>query len=1252
MSAETLDTLQFPLWGSRLIEASAGTGKTYTIASLYVRLVLGHGDTPGGRPLLPPEILVVTFTRAATQELRDRIRKRLSDAAACFLQWAEGDAFLRNLRDQYPPERWPACARQLQVAADWMDEAAVSTIDAWCYRMLREHAFDSASLFEIEMDTEAQERIAEATRDYWRQHVAPLSRDDFEMVLAAIARRRKDTRVPADCDALAGMLARVWLRHASLLGPQPDPAEAIANRRRRLEECKAPWRIWASELRELLAKASADGCVDRRKLNDSRREEWLGLLDVWAHDPALLMPFKPNATAWHRFTPEGIAEIWKKGEPPQHPAFAAFAGLRRQIGLCDKEVERVVAHAAVWVARRVAELRRGKALLDYSDLLEKLDAALAGPNGDKLARTIRAQFPAALIDEFQDTSPIQYRLFDRIYEVHRNGSEALLALIGDPKQAIYRFRGADIHSYLQARQACSGRLYTLGNNFRSSADMVAAVNHLFASAESEREGGAFLFRRPDRHGNVVNPVPFHPVAAAANPGEWRVEDSVPRQLTVWYATQEETVRGGGAAVAAACASEVLRLLQLGSEGRAGFMRNGEFVPLRAADMAILVNDGYEAHDLRKELSRRGIRSVYLSDDSSVYQTAAASEILAWLRACAEPEEGDYVRSALATATLGLSWTRLEALVADEGEWQAMLERFAAYREHWRRFGVLPLLRRYMHDFGVPSRLFAAAGEGLEGERHLTDLLHLAELLQEASGSLDGEHAVIRYLEEQIDAGGASSTESDASRIRLESDAGLVQVVTVHKSKGLEYPLVFYPYAYRARPVKDVSVPAPYRDSDNALRVLAHEGDADRTLLEDIHHQLEAERLAEDLRKLYVALTRARYATWITVLPGDACRASALEYLLGGPEACDSGTIGDTLSRLREACDAIAVEVLPEPTDGRYRPVASSDTGFHWRTMSRRIETSWTMSSYSSIARLVALHAGDAGVLHPDDGALALPDEPSLESYLEAYAAEPRCEVPVGQSGPVTQIHDFPRGAAPGSLLHGLLEWVFRQGPTTALADPDALLAVVERRCRSRGWEAHAPAVADWLRQFFNRPFRLSRDDAAESPALVLAGLARAVPELEFWFGVSNAALPRLDALVSRHILPGQPRNVIPAGKLNGMLKGFIDLVFEHDGRYYVADYKSNWLGPDDGAYEAPALARAVLEHRYDLQAAIYLYALHRHLISRLGDAYDYDTHFGGALIFFMRGCMAPSQGVVRLRPGREMLKELESVFGAAPGDES
>jgi len=1313
-----LNALDFPLWGSRLIEASAGTGKTYTIASLYVRLVLGHGELPEGRPLTPPDILVVTFTRAATQELRDRIRRRLNEAAGCFLDEAGGDDFLLRLRDEYEPERWPACARLLRIAAEWMDDAAVSTIDAWCYRMLREHAFDSASLFEMEMDVDEAERVAEATRDYWRLFIAPLDAADIGRVLHLVGTQMAGRWAAAvDCDALAGILRR-WLPHVRHYGESPEPADVLARIRRQNDEWKAQWRCWVPEVRELLQAAYDAGLYDKGRLRINHWTGWLDRLEEWASEPAARLPFDRNGAAWSRLTREGLAAVWKTGSPPEHPAFDAMSHLLDDIEGLDAQLARLLPHAACWVARRMADLRRQRAMLDFGGLLEQMDAALSGPNGAKLAGTIRAQFPAALIDEFQDTNPVQYRIFDSIYKVETNSRAALLALIGDPKQAIYRFRGADIHAYLRARRDCAGRLYTLDKNYRSSPAMVGAVNHLFLAAEQSSKQGAFLFRQTSgRDAAAADPVPFHPVEAATDPGQWRVGGAPGAALTIWCDISHDRRESCADAVAEGCASEILRLLQLADEGEAGFHTDGGFTALRAGDIAILVNNRHEAAGLRAALARRGIRSVYLSDDSSVYRCAAAPDVLAWLRACAEPENGGYVRAALATASLGLPWSDLDNLIRDEVRWEAMLERFAAYKEQWRRRGVLPMLRTLMHEFGVPARLFSGQQrQNLEGERHLTDLLHLAELLQAASGRLDGEHAVIRYLEEHIERGGEPGIDGDVSRMRLESDAGLVQIVTVHKSKGLEYPLVFYPHAYHSRPAKKLELPAVYRDREGESHALANLADVGEAQRDEIRAQLEHERLAEDLRKLYVALTRARHATWMALAPVDTLGASACGYLLGGPQACAADVLESSLSALVGDSAEIAIESIPSGSEGRYRAADGRDVATVWRSMRRRIEQRWAMSSYSALARLAMERPENAAALYPDAAALALPDEARVDTFLETYAAEAgggpfdtaapgstatgdRDAVSGGagsvaagggtaSSAMVTEaggIHAFPKGAAAGSFLHGLLEWVFRRGAEQVLTtrqsaslavygevkrgninaappapphdggeapadrpefftDQAELCAFIARRCRSRGWENHSEALAGWLTGFFRQAFRVDLPGCGRQADLTLASLSTALPEMEFWFGARDSDLPALDALVTRHFTAGRLRPVISRGRLNGMLRGFVDLIFEHDGRYYVADYKSNWLGPTSDAYHGEALVHAILEHRYDLQAAIYLYALHRHLKARLGERYDYDRHVGAALVFFVRGYGAAGQGLHIERPPREAMERLEWLF--------
>jgi exodeoxyribonuclease V beta subunit len=443
---EVLDTLRFPLHGSRLIEASAGTGKTYTIAALYVRLVLGHGQADAySRSLTPPEILVVTFTDAATQELRDRIRSRLAEAAGYFFAdptQPAADDFLRDLRAEYLPEQWVGCARKLQLAAEWMDEAAVSTIHGWCNRMLREHAFDSDSLFIQTLETDQSELLAEVVRDYWRTFMAPLEASSVADVLPWWPG-------PA---ALQGDL-RNLVEYAGLLDSKNKPAEALRAAREEkqqgLAELKAPWAAWVEELQTLLDDAVARKCVNGRKLQARYYQPWLEALRAWAAAPEAIH-LELN-TGWGRLTPAGLAEVWIKGDPPAHPALEAIVVLQAALNALPNARNDLLRHAACWVAARFAAEQARHAQMGFNDLLTGLDDALHGPNGMRLAEIIRRQFPVALIDEFQDTDPVQYRIFDAVYHVEKNHPDTALILIGDPKQAIYAFRGADIHTYLAAR---------------------------------------------------------------------------------------------------------------------------------------------------------------------------------------------------------------------------------------------------------------------------------------------------------------------------------------------------------------------------------------------------------------------------------------------------------------------------------------------------------------------------------------------------------------------------------------------------------------------------------------------------------------------------------------------------------------------------------------------------------------------------------------------------------------------------------
>nr|WP_299246403.1 exodeoxyribonuclease V subunit beta [uncultured Halomonas sp.] len=1240
--ATQLNPLKLPLHGTRLIEASAGTGKTFTIALLYVRLVLGprspDDDAAFSRPLTPPEILVVTFTNAATQELRDRIRRRLVEAAQVFLQPREGacgDDLLLQLRNDYPEASWPACARRLQLAAEWMDEAAVSTIHAWCYRMLREHAFDSGSLFSLNLETDQTELESEVARDYWRSFYYAMNANE----LAIVTRHWKS---PEDQHA---QVRRLLPECSALNRNVPPPKETLQHTQAaieaRLQELKAHWPQWVEELQTLFEEAARQKAFKGQSFNTRSRASWLGALRDWCQSDAIRPALTP--AAWKRLTPDGIAEIWQKGDPPNHPALTAIAELQDELDALPDPRADLLTHAVHWCRFRLdSELER-RAEMGPNELLTHLDRALAGANCEALGAQIRRQFPVAMVDEFQDTDPVQYRIFDCVYRIRENRPDTGLFLIGDPKQAIYAFRGADIYTYLQARQATEGRHVTLGTNFRSATAMVTAVNRLFEFAE-RHPPGAFLFKEDDDS----NPVPFQAVRAKGRKDVFALNGQPLPAMTLWQLDTDEPLSKNAyyTEMAERCASAMVELLEQGQYGRAGFMDDDALDPVSPSDMAVLVNGLGEARAIRQALARRGVKSVYLSDKDKVFASPMAGQLEAWLHACANPNDDRVLRTALSTPALGLDIAALDDLNENELAWEDRVMQFRDYHRLWQSQGVLPLVRRLMNDFAVPARLLAG-GPASDGERWLTDLLHLGELLQQASQELDGEHALIRFLAESRD---NPEDQSDAHKLRLESDADLVQVITIHKSKGLEYPLVFLPFICSHRPQKKSDSPLRWHDDQGRLYISLEADDATLAIA-------DRERLGEDLRKLYVALTRARHATWLGMAPLKDGENSAIGQLLANGQRLDPDAFAAALATLKGDCQAITLAPAP-PIDSRRIILTEHDATLgEAQTPVRSAREHWWIASYSAlsfsgealapdpdstfgaISGSTSEMATEPPILEPDEAPLLPEPATPLEATTFETLTEPRDSASPNQPAP--SLHRFPRGPGPGTFLHGLLEWVGQQGFASVLDHPAALEDTLARRCNLRGWTQWISALQAWLTSLLRTPLPLP--EAAPSAAVRLDALTVYQVELEFWFAAHQVDTQALDDLVSRHTLGNTPRPRADRDRLNGMLKGFIDLVFEFEGRYYVADWKSNHLGPDDDAYTLDAMRLAVAEKRYDLQYALYLLALHRLLKSRLPD-YDYDRHIGGSLTVFLRGANAESRGVHAERPSRELIEGLDALF--------
>ncbi len=1174
-TAESLDPLRLPLIGERLIEASAGTGKTFTIAALYLRLLLGlGGEAAYPRAISVEELLVVTFTEAATEELRGRIRSNIHELRIACLR-GESDnplysALLAEIADK------DDAAKTLLLAERQMDEAAVFTIHGFCQRMLSLNAFESGMLFEQQLIEDESRLRYQACADFWRRHCYPLTRD-----IAAVI--HDVWKGPRD---LLKSLDR-WLQgEAPQLKSPPAPNETLAERHQqiiaRIDSLKQQWREQVGEIEGVLENSG----LDRRKFNRGNQGKWMEKVNAWAQEETLSYQL-PDAL--EKFAQSFLLERTKAGgEPPVHPLFSAVESLlASSLTLTDL----VLARAMVEIRDAVAREKRRRGELGFDDMLSRLDEALRGDSGETLASAIRQRFPVAMIDEFQDTDPQQYRIFRRIW---RRQPETALLLIGDPKQAIYAFRGADIFTYMKARGDVAAH-YTLDTNWRSSPGMVGSVNRLFSLSDNP-----FMFHE----------IPFLPVKAAAkNKGlRFTVDAADVPAMNVWL-MPGDTVGSGDyqTFMAQLCATQIRDWLSAGQRGRALLWRGETSRPVQASDITVLVRNRLEAAQVREALQTLGIPSVYLSNRDSVFETLEAQELLWLLQAVLAPERENTLRSALATSMFGLTALDIENLNQDEQAWDALVEEFSEYRQIWRQRGVMPMLRALMTARHIAENLLATRG----GERRLTDILHISELLQEAASQLESEHALVRWLAQHI---AEPDSNAASQQMRLESDKHLVQIVTIHKSKGLEYPLVWLPFIARFRKQGQ----AFYHDRETFAAVL--DLGQDEASLE----LAEAERLAEDLRLLYVALTRAVWHCSLGVAPLSSRKSgnsdfhlSALGRLLQAGEAMDAAGLA---ARLADFCHGdIALQIPGELDITPWQAPAATIPRLSARELQRRIADDWRVTSYSGLQQ----HGFSGGQ--------------DLLPRLDVDAAGVGEVVEEPQLTP----HQFPRGAAPGTFLHSLFEELDFTQPV-----PEGWMA---EKLQLSGFDAQwAPVLTDWLGGVLKT--RLP------GPDIALNQLAARDKQVEMAFYLPIAQLltaERLDALIRQYDPLSADTPPLDFRQVRGMLKGFIDLVFRHEGRYYLLDYKSNWLGEDREAYTRPAMEQAMRAHRYDLQYQLYSLALHRYLRHRLAD-YDYDRHFGGVIYLFLRGMdgQEGGQGIFTTRPVRPLIDGLDQLFAGETQEEA
>jgi exodeoxyribonuclease V beta subunit len=1166
------DPLSLPLAGRHLIEASAGTGKTWTIAALYLRQLLENDREPG-------QLLVVTFTEAAAAELRERIAARLHEARGALAGGAV-DEFLTALVARLPDRA--AAAAHLDDVLLRLDELAVHTIHGFCGRALADHAFSAASRFEADIETDTAPLTAQILGDFWRRCCDAASPEALAALYAQWPHGPNDL-----AKELKGLDGKPHLR----LLPAPAGVDLAAARTGFLQAQEVFAAAWPAGRDEALTLLLDHKGLSRTKDNGYKPEDLHELfadIDAWVNDPHGRPP-----AGYVRLARSKLATAMTNGArdngvaPPEHPLFATIEAAHAAAIALGHAVRVHTLHGALdYLAVQRAERLAAAGRRGFDSLLHELAAALAGPGGVALAGALAQRYPVLMIDEFQDTDPLQYGLFDRLFRAAGDGFG--MFLIGDPKQAIYQFRGADVFAYLAARaDIAPAQRHTLGVNQRSTRRLVDVVNALFG-----RHPRPFVLAG-DRQ--VID---FEPVDAAGRRERTplRVDGALLPACDLWWLADEARGKplskdAAGELALSATAARVAQLLALGAAGRAHI---GDEL-LVGRHIGILVRTNRQAGQVQAALRAVGVDSVCLREDS-VFESAEAQALERILQAALDPADAAALRAALATPVLGVSAAEIAALDGDEAAFERQVALFQSAHRRWQAAGPLPMLLGLLQEGEMVGRLHA----GTDGARALTNLMHLGELLQAQAASRPGLDAQLRYLRDAM-AGAVGG--GDAQQLRLESDANLVQIVTVHKAKGLEWELVFLPFAWDERKPDD-KPPFVFHDPQDLTLTADLDPDSGHAA------QARQEALAEQVRLLYVALTRARQHCALPFGWINQADQGALGWLLYGPDGF--ARLGDDAARapweaLAQASNgALAIVAPPAGADALSLPALQQGRA---QTFTGHIDRRWRVTSYSALA------AG-AGADRPDHDAV---DQP--ETVAEAPALPPDV---------ASSIARFPRGAAAGTALHGLFEALdFPAAHGPALAD-----AVAQTLLRA-GYPSHWQGTLERL-------IGDVLDTPLDGEALCLRGIERAQrrDELEFYFPLRHIEPATLNRLLDADDLPA-----LRFDPVEGVLKGYIDLVFEWQGRFYLADYKSNWLGHGPADYARPALRAAIAEHRYDLQYLVYTVALHRYLRRRLPD-YDYARHFGGVYYLFLRG-MAPGQGAAGIwydRPAPDLVAALETAL--------
>ena len=1194
---EKLDLINCPLDGVNLIEASAGTGKTYSIANLYLRFILE-------KKLPIQEILVVTFTEAATKELKERLRQNILEAQR-FLDGSSGDLVITEIVEKAKNDLGlESVTKLLRRALLNIDEMAVFTIHGFCKRMLSENAFESKLTFDLELQGEANELLAEVVDDYWR----------------------KTSYTPIDEEVDGGTSRGDLLSLAQNFTGNPnlelttiyDDSVDVG----KMADCLVLIMQSAKDQRDEISAVLKDkgNKISRGASGYSEENVSMWLEQLIAGNSSCVRNFAK------KFLDSKVTPGQQKKGVTALPH--SFFDLCDQFSTLEIALENNKIHDFINYIRAEFLVRKAdQQIQTFDDLVVNLNNALKSESGEKYISLIREKFKVAMIDEFQDTDSIQNDIFQKLF----SDPSITLFMIGDPKQSIYGFRGADIFEYLETKKVVSPENnYNLDTNYRSETKMVEAVNHFFIQEEQERsEINPFVYGELSDGQEGIN---YHKVKANDKSRKLLDPSKSPLQVDFIDSEQPMNMPLSNRKIIQYVTTEVARLLK-----DASFQQAGESTPVIPGDIAILTNDNKQASAFQKALNKVNIPSV-IQKSGNIYDSEEAFELGLFLAAI-QKQSPRQMNPFMTTRFVGLPTNELFSALSGHTEENKLVEKWTGrlleLKKTWDDKGFMTMYQQFFRQTEIRPRLLAAE----QGERSLTNFLQLGELLHQATiKHALNQDSLLEWFSEQCS---GDLEECDENLMRLESDADRVKIMTVHKSKGLEFNIVFCPFFGLKKFGESKKKPFVYKkDGTSFYELDGAVGGETRTLW-------RKEQLAEHIRLIYVGLTRAVNRCYLPCGNFKGIEKTALAYLVQAKTNKDTDEFirnptGFSVDDLKGsfACEGLvsvnAIEKIESPTF--YRPKNQVEVELeNAKQFNRTLTKGWGIGSFSGLTRFASHGHKAAEVVSDHDDDLGNTPGPVVINPDDDYA-----------------FFDFPRGATVGSAVHEVFEDIdFTASSNTFTRVVEhklkrhALIWGKDDEARQQDLDRKREVLVEMVENVLSAPI-----PQMDGFTLNQLPMQKRLVEMQFYYEVKDISADQLANVFRRHgVDVAGEAFAEQVGKLKfslkkGFMTGFIDLIFEHENKFYVLDWKTNHLGSSFANYGAEQLGLAMADSYYILQYHLYVVALHLYLQQRLGDKYDYEKDMGGAIYTFVRG-MHPDhegKGIFYDCPSYDLVQALTTLF--------